>query len=92
MPMTYIDIFSDAVSHFTNIPQDFVKDYIKSFSRLNGRKGVLIDEIMNIEFPEIEALILLSDLKSGDLKSTMNFLTNSFDVIRQEEIRQSMVN
>jgi len=90
--MTYIDIFSDAVSHFTNIPQEFVKDYIKSFSRLNGRKGVLIDEIMNVDFPEIEALILLSDLKSGDLNSTMNFLTNSFDVIRQEEIRQSMVN
>lgn len=90
--MTYIDIFSDAISHFTNIPQDFVKDYIKSFSRLNGKKGVLIDQIMNIDFPEVEALILLNDLKSGNLDNTLRFLMNSFDVIRQEEIRQSLVN
>ncbi|ROL60187.1 hypothetical protein D9V86_09690 [Bacteroidetes/Chlorobi group bacterium ChocPot_Mid] len=90
--MTYIDIFSDAISHFTNIPQDFVKDYIKSFSRLNGKKGVLIDQIMSIDFPEVEAMILLNDLKSGNLDNTLRFLMNSFDVIRQEEIRQSLVN
>lgn len=90
--MTYIDIFSDAISHFTNIPQDFVKDYIKSFSRLNGRKGALIDQIMSIDFPEVEALILLNDLKSGNLDNTLKFLMNSFDVIRQEESRQALVN
>ena len=90
--MTYIDIFSDAVSHFTNIPQKFIKDYIKSFSRHNGRKGMLIDQIMNIEFPEIEAIVLLSDLKSGDLNNTLRFFNNSFDVIRQEEMRQALVN
>ncbi|MFH1049928.1 MAG: hypothetical protein V1779_03240 [bacterium] len=90
--MTYIDIFSDAVAHFTNIPQEYIKDYIKSFSRLHGRKGLLIDQLMNVEFPEIEALILLQDLKSGNLDNTLNFFNNSFDVIRQEELRQAMVN
>jgi len=87
-----MDIFSDAVSHFTDIPQEFIKKYINNLSRTNGKNGLLFDYIMDIDFPEIEALILLNDLKSGDLDSTIDFFNNSFEIIREEESRQAIAN
>ncbi len=92
MPMKYMDIFTNAISHFTSIPPDFVKGYLKTFTIAQGNKGELLNYIMQIDFPEIEASILLSDLKSGDLQTTIKFFNNSFDVIRQEEQRQALVN
>jgi hypothetical protein len=90
--MKYMDIFTDAVSYFTNIPPEFIKGYLKTYSIANGNKGDLLDYIMDIEFPEIEAIVLLHDLKSGDLESTIRFFNNSFDIIRTEELRQALVN
>jgi len=90
--MTYMDIFTDAVSYFTDIPQEFIKTYIKKYIQSNSEQSVLLEEILNIDFPEVEGLILLSDLKSGDLKSTINFFNNSLNIIRKEENRMAMVN
>ena len=90
--MKYMDIFTDAVSHFTRIPPDFIKGYLKSFAIDQGKQGDLLNYVMQIDFPEIEAAILLSDLKSGDLQSAIKFFGKSFDVIRQEEQRQALVN
>jgi hypothetical protein len=87
-----MDIFTNAVSHFTCIPPDFIKGYLKSFTNKQGEQGELLNYIMQIDFPEIEAAILLSDLKSRDLQSTIKFFSNSFDAIRQEEQRQALVN
>lgn len=90
--MTYIDIFSGAVEHFTDIPQEFIIEYIKDYAIANGKKGQLLEYIMNIEFPEFEAIVLLNNLKSSNIESVMTFFNNSLDVIVKEECRQAIVN
>ena len=90
--MKYVDIFTTAVEHFTDIPREFIKQYIERYSSQNGRKGELLKYVMQIEFPELEGTILLRDLKAGNLASTINFFNNSFNIIKQEEYRQTIVN
>ena len=90
--MKYVDIFSNAISHFTNIPEEFVRGYLENFVQSQGFNAELLDYILEIEFPEIEGAILLQDLKSGNLESTVNLFSNSFKVIQEEEQRQAMVN
>ena len=90
--MKYVDIFSNAISHFTNIPEEFVRDYLENFVRSEGYDTELMNYILDIDFPEIEGAILLQDLKTGDLQSTIKFFSNSFNVIKEEEQRQAMVN
>jgi hypothetical protein len=90
--MKYMDIFTDAVSYFTNIPPDFIKGYLKNYVGVSENNADLLNYIMDVEFPEIEAIVLLNDLKSGSLEATISFFNNSFQVIRNEEQRQAIVN
>ncbi len=92
MPMTYLDIFSEAISHFTNIPKEFVVGYLKRYVETNDKDSELLDYILGIEFPEIEGAILLNDLKCGDLNTVISFFQKSFKVIKDEEQRQALVN
>lgn len=91
--MKYIDIMSNAISHFTEIPSDFVKNYINRLSDKKDDRSVrLLNSVMDVEFPEVEGNILLEDLKQKDLNDTIGFLMNSLNAYHKEIIRQSIVN
>lgn len=90
--MTYLDIFSEAISHFTDIPKEYVVGYLKRYIANNGEDSELLNYILGIEFPEIEGAILLNDLKCGDLNTVINFFQKSFKIIKDEERRQALVN
>jgi len=90
--MTYLDIFSDAISYFTDIPKEFVEEFLIQYSEDDEEKAQLIDYIMQIEFPDSVGCMLLEGLKSKNLEDTIDFFNSSFKMIRQEEMRQSILN
>lgn len=91
--MKYIDIMSDAISHFTHIPKDYVKTYIRKLGCVNDDTSVqILESVMQVEFPNPEGETLLEDLKNKDLTDTITFLVNTLQIYRNEVIRQSIVN
>ncbi len=89
--MKYIDILSESVSHFTDIPKDFVKEKFEKFESNKIPKSLLV-YIYQIEFPELEGEILLEDLKDKNLSDTIKFFIDSIKMIRQETERQARLN
>ncbi len=90
--MKYKDIFSEAVSYFTDIPKDFVLSYFEKYEISNKNKEKLFRYVMDIDFPEREGNILLDDLKSKGLYETIGFFNRSFKLIKDETVRQASLN
>ena len=89
--MKYIDIISESISHFTDIPVEFVKTKFNLFDQSHKDKE-LLDMVLAVDFPEREASILLDDLKKGSLKGTIAFLIESISILKKETEIQSIVN
>lgn len=90
--MTYLDIFSGAMSHFTNIPEDFIKSHLVNLESRDDKQSRLMKTLMNTWFPTTEGHQLLEHLKSKDLSETISFLIDSLNIQRNETIRQSILN
>lgn len=90
--MTYLDIFAESVSHFTNIEKDFVINHFMKFICKGDCDAKLVHDVMWKKIPEDFGVQLKTKLKSGNLHDTMQFFTKCFDFYKQEVVRQSIMN
>lgn len=90
--ISYLDIISDSISHFTEIPQDFIKLHFERLMNSTNENTSLLWSMMKVEFPEKEGIILADYLKSLELVNTMQYISNSMKLYQNELYRQASYN
>lgn len=90
--MTYLDILSDSISHFTEMPRNFVVDMIKE-AMIRKEKGTdLLRTLMEVRLSEAEGRKIISKLKEKNLSNTISFIAGLMNHMKMETERQSMLN
>lgn len=90
--MTYLDIFAESISHFTNIDKTFIINHFENFLCSNDCNAKLVRDVMWKKIPDNYAQTLITRLKMGDFADAINFFINCFDLYRKEILRQSIMN
>ncbi len=89
---TYLDIVSDSISHFTDIPPEFIKSRFEKLVDSSSRNGRLLKSLMKVEFPESEAMVLAGYLKSLTLENAIMYIGNSLKMYNDEMLSRSIFN
>ncbi len=90
--MQYIDLISGALAYHINLPVEKVKDHFSKSLDSSDKSADLLRFVMSISFPTKEGNVMLEDLKSKSLQNTLEFMLQSLQQIKQETVRQSIVN
>ncbi len=90
--MTYLDIFAESISHFTNIDKNFIINHFEKYICTNDCDVKLVRNIMCKKVPENYAQTLMTRLKTGEFSDAINFFIQCFDLYRKEILRQSIMN
>lgn len=88
----YLDIITDSISYFTEIPQEFIKMHFERMLDSGSKDTALLKSLMNVEFPENEGMVLANYLKSLELENTINYISNSMKLYNNEIVRQATYN
>lgn len=87
-----MDIICDSISHFTEIPPQFIRMHFERMLNDGNKDTDLLKSLMNVEFPETEGMILADYLKSLELENTINYISNSMKLYNNEIVRQASYN
>ena len=90
--ITYLDIISESIAHFTDLTQEYIKLHFQSLINSNNKNTSMLWSLLKVEFPEKEGIRLLEHLKSLKLVDTMNYISNSMKLYSNQIYRQASYN
>jgi hypothetical protein len=90
--ISYLDIISESIAYFTEIPKDYIKLHFERLMNSTNEDTSLLWSMMKVEFPEKEGIILADYLKSLELVNTMQYISNSMKLYKNELYRQASYN